>query len=115
MKQVNMNIKYNFKIHVVCSILIIIVLLVSNVLYGMLSGLIFGFMVRGEIDSILNSANDKSSTSSIAIIGGADGPTGVFVTRDILPLIHIYGTYIMSLRFLFVFYLPLRMYLQRKG
>lgn len=57
--------------------------------------IIFSLIISFTVQIIKYISITRTSTSSIGIIGGADGPTVIFVTSKIVPMFMFLGEFII--------------------
>lgn len=89
-----MSIKWNFKKHSIFSLFIIVIAFISNLIFGLLS--------QFAVDRILK------SNSGVAIIGGADGPTSIYVSNNGLIDWWPFPSYVIFLVLLIALYIPIK-------
>lgn len=102
-----MNSQWTFIKHLILSIVITIITLFSD----MISKLAILF-VRLDLFNSFKHIFDKRQASSIAIIGGADGPTAIFSTMR-FPIQILFNKYLILFIILLILYKPFK-YILRK-
>ena len=99
----NREINWKFSYHFLVSIVLTLMATLSDLL---ISG--------GSLPYLMHALNksDNYQSTSLGIIGGADGPTAIFLTGN--PWLYFLGTKVFFLLVLLALYLPTRKIIYKK-
>ncbi len=107
---------WNFKKHFIAASIIILGIFIFNAVVSTVSPLVIGKWIHGFNSSQTNRSVEVSEpnnideisqpNSSIAIIGGTDGPTAIFVSNSPINPLRSFVAYILLLSILLSLYFP---------